>query len=116
MAPCSKSVDDPIIRPARTPFVAAVLVCGKCSRKLGSDGKAIRKGLKRALKSRRWGKVRLIQTRCFSLCPKRRQVVASARSLAAGRLLVVGVNVSADQTLEYLLGPPQGEPAEGLAR
>jgi hypothetical protein len=65
------------IEPAKAPFADAVLMCGKCSRKLGSDGKAIRKALKQALKSRRWGKVRLVEMSCFSLCPKRRQVLAS---------------------------------------
>jgi hypothetical protein len=96
-----------MIRPAKTPGV--VLECGKCRRKLGADGKAIRKALKRALKSRRWGKVRLVETRCFALCPKGRQVLASARSLSDGRLLVVQKNSSLEETLTYLLGPGDGE-------
>jgi hypothetical protein len=90
------------IRPAKTPDV--VLACGKCRRKLGHDGKAIRKALKRALKSRRWGKVRLMETKCFSLCPKRRQVLASGRSLSEHRLLVIQASSSVEEALAYLLG------------
>ena len=94
------------IRPAKTRDI--VLICGKCRRKLGHSGKDIRKALKRALKSGRWGKARLVETRCFSLCPKRRQVLASARSLREGRLLVVQQNSSTDEMLDYLLGAANG--------
>jgi hypothetical protein len=96
---------DPVsatIQPAKTAGV--VLECGKCRRKLGADGKAIRKALKHALKGGRWGKVRLVETRCFSLCPKRRQVLASARSLSDHRLLVIQTTSSVEAALTYLLG------------
>jgi len=92
------------VRPAKTPEL--VFVCKKCSRKLGPAGKAMRKSLKQALKTRRWGKARLVTTGCFSLCPKRRQVLASARSLGAHRLLVVEEAFSVEEALDYLLGRP----------
>ena len=88
---------------ARAPSPQTVLFCGKCARKLGSDGKAIRKGLKHALKSQRWGEVRIVETKCFSLCPKRRLVLASARTIAQGKLLVVSQGLTADAALETLL-------------
>ena len=97
------------IRPAKTR--AVVLVCGKCSRKLGPRGKALRKAVKRALKTRRWGEARVVETRCFSLCPKRRQVLASARSLAERRLLVIEPTSSIDESLDYLLGCPDDREA-----
>jgi len=93
------------IRPAKAPDL--VLVCGKCSRKLGPAGKAIRKDLKHALKTRRWGKVRLVKTGCLSICPKHRQVLASARSLGEHRVLVIEAKSSVDDALDYLLGPPR---------
>jgi hypothetical protein len=99
-------IESPAIQ-AKAPFAAAALICGKCSRKLGPDGKAMRKALKTALKSRRWGKARLLETRCFSLCPKRRQVLASARTLSEGRLLVVKPGFAVEAALVALLGPPR---------
>lgn len=102
---------------AKAPFAQAVLVCGKCARKFPGGRKAIKKALKAELKSRRWGKVRLLETRCFDLCPKRRQVLASARTLARHRLVVVEPGFEADAALETLLGPADEDRAaeQGLA-
>jgi hypothetical protein len=91
------------VRQAKAP--AFVLVCGKCSRKLGPAGKVMRKRLKHALKSRRWGKARLVKTTCFSLCPKHRLVLGSARSLERRRLLAVEQGFSVEEALDDLLGP-----------
>lgn len=94
---------------ARAPFRAAVLVCGKCSRKLdGGFGKRgrepARKALKRALKSGAWGrKVRVVETSCLGLCPKRRQALASPEGLAAGRLLAASPGADAEALLDALL-------------
>ena len=79
---------------ARAPFREAVLVCGKCSRKLAGGfgrkgGRGLRGELKRAWKaSGREGKLRVVETPCLGLCPKQRQVAATGVSLAAGRLWV----------------------------
>jgi len=94
------------LRRAKAPFVDAVLICGKCVRKLGGEGKAVRKALKKALRRRPGGKVRLIEARCFSLCPKGRIVLASARTLRDHRLLVAEPAVDADAALGQLLEPP----------
>ena len=91
---------------ARAPFADTVLVCGKCARKFKGAGKPVAKQLKALLKDRRWGKVRIVETKCFDLCPKRRQVLASHRTLADHRLVVVEPGFSPEEALYALLGPP----------
>ena len=102
-----RTASEPRLQAARTPFAQAVLVCGKCARKLGNGGgvKGVKSRLKAVLKHRRWGKVRVVETRCLDLCPKRRQVLASARTLAERRLLVVDPGFDAEVALVQLLGP-----------
>ena len=92
---------------AKAPFADTVLVCGKCARKFKGGGKPVAKTLKAVLKDRRWGKVRVVETKCLDLCPKRRQVLASARTLAENRLVVVEPGFSPDEALTALLGPPR---------
>jgi hypothetical protein len=102
---------------AKAPFRDTVLVCGKCARKFKGAGKPAAKQLKAELKSRRWGKVRVVETKCFDLCPKRRQVLASHRTLADHRLVVVEQGFSPQEALRALLGPPQdaGPPEAALS-
>ena len=103
-------------RTARAPFRQALVVCGKCARKLGGGfgpkGRGpLRKELKRALKRGGWGRdVRVLEASCLGLCPKRRQVVAGGAQLAAGRLLVVEPGADAAEVLDRLLerASPQG--------
>ena len=100
------------LKMAKAPFSDTVLVCAKCARKFKGAGKPVAKSLKAALKDRRWGRVRVVETRCFDLCPKRRQVLASHRTLADRRLLVVEQGFSPEEALHVLLGPPpEREPA-----
>jgi hypothetical protein len=89
------------------PFSDALLMCRKCARRLGPDGKAMRKSLKRALKTHRWGKVRLVQRSCFSLCPKRGEVLAAVRTIGERRLLVIEPGEALEPALDYLLEPPR---------
>ncbi len=102
-------------RLARAPFRQALLVCGKCARKLdGGFGRGgarpLRKELKRAWKaSARPGKLRVVETRCLGLCPKRLQVVATGASLAAGRLWVVEPGEDAGAVLERIAPRPTTE-------
>jgi hypothetical protein len=84
-------------------FADTVLICGKCARKLGPDGKVIRRSLKQALRSSCWAKVRLVDTRCFSLCPKGGQVLATVRRIGDRRLLVVEPGFDTENALDYLL-------------
>jgi hypothetical protein len=103
----------PGVRIAKAPFPRTVLVCGKCAKKFpgAKTAKGVAKQLKAALKSRRWGKVRVIETRCFDLCPKRRQVLASGLTLAQGRLVVVDPGFDLEAALQELLGPPESSEA-----
>jgi hypothetical protein len=91
------------LRRAKAPFADAVLICGKCVRKLGSEGNGMRKALKKALKHRPGGKIRVIEARCLSLCPKGRIVLASARTLQEHRLLVAQPGVEVEVAIEHLL-------------
>jgi hypothetical protein len=94
---------------AKAPAAQTIFICSKCAKKLpGRPGaKGVRAVLKDALKrlgpTKGWGKVRIIQAGCFDLCPKRRQVLASGRTLANGRLVVVDANLEPDAALEALL-------------
>jgi hypothetical protein len=97
------SAEDP--PPVERPFADRVLMCAKCARKLGPGGKAIRKSLKRALESGRWGKARLVKTGCFSLCPKRGQVLAAFRRPGDRRLVVVAPGFELAHAIDYLLQP-----------
>lgn len=92
------------VEQAEAAFADNVLMCGKCTRKLGSDGKALRKSLKHALKKSCWAKVRLIKAGCFSLCPKGGQVLVTVRKLGDRRLLVVEPGFAIENALNYLLG------------
>ncbi len=87
-----------------------LLMCRKCSRKLGADGKAMRQALKQALKRSPGGKVQLVKTGCLSLCPKRGQVLLTLRQPRERRLLVVQPGFALEDALDYLLGPAGAEP------
>jgi predicted metal-binding protein len=97
------------VRLAKAPAVQTIFVCAKCAKKLpGRPGpKGVRTALKEALKrlgpTKGWGKVRIVPSGCFDLCPKRRQVLASGRTLANRRLVVVDADLAADAALEALL-------------
>ena len=115
-APDAANVSRPAgLKIAKAPFSDTVLVCAKCARKFRGAGKPVAKQLKAELKSRRWGKVRVVETKCFDLCPKRRQVLASHRTLADHRLVVVERGFSPEQALHTLLGPPRDAAGDGLS-
>ncbi len=97
------------VRQAKAPFSETVLVCGKCAKKFPDHrgAKGVRSALKSALKSKRWGKVRLVETKCLDLCPKRRLVLASGATLANHKLVVVDAGFDANTALVQLLGEPR---------
>ncbi|HEX4711170.1 hypothetical protein [Phenylobacterium sp.] len=109
-APSESAEARSAIESARAPFADTVLMCRKCARKLGPDGRAFRRSLRQALESSRWGKVRLAETGCFSLCPKRGQVLATVRKIGDRRLLVVEPGAAVEPALDYLLGPGRDLP------
>jgi hypothetical protein len=94
---------------AKAPAAQTILVCAKCAKKLpGRPGaKGVRAVFKDALKrlgpTKGWGKVQIVQAGCFDLCPKRRQVLASGRTLANGRLVVVDATLEPEAALDLLL-------------
>jgi predicted metal-binding protein len=110
LAPETKAVAAGRVSLAKAPASQTIFVCAKCAKKLpGRLGpKGVRAVLKDALKrlgpTRSWGKVRIVQAGCFDLCPKRRQVLASGRTLANGRLVVVDADLDTDAALQALLG------------
>jgi predicted metal-binding protein len=97
------------VRQAKAPFSETVLVCSKCAKKFPDrrGAKGVRSALKSALKTRRWGKIRLVETKCLDLCPKRRLVLASGATLANHKLVVVDAGFDADAALIQLLGEPR---------
>lgn len=88
---------------AEAPFTDTVLICGKCVKRLGRDGKVIRNSLKQALKNSPWSDVRLVKTSCFSLCPKWGLVLATIHKPGDRRLLVVEPGFATENALDYLL-------------
>lgn len=89
---------------ATAPFAEIVMVCAKCAKRQGIGAKAVRGGLRRALKADRRGrKVRVVETGCLGLCPKRSLTLATAGSLGAGRLLVLDPALEPAAMLDALL-------------
>ena len=108
------------MKPAvRARWSRAVLVCGKCSRKLdggfGPDGdqplsKALRKrlGLKKGPKAR----AGIVETRCLGVCPKRAVTVIDAAR--PGEWLLVSPGADLDGLARELgLSEPQTHIADG---
>ena len=68
-----------------TPWKTVVLICGKCARKMkggyGVKGKdSLRSALRDTMKQKGHGRdVRIIETRCMGLCPKKATTVLNAR-------------------------------------
>jgi predicted metal-binding protein len=94
------------IRAAMTPWQDVVLVCRKCSRKLdGGFGKdresSLRTELKQALRaSGRRRKLRVMETGCFSVCPK--HAVSVMQGSRPGEILVVPEGTDAAELLRRL--------------
>jgi len=102
----SKHLAAPGIRTALTPWEDVVLVCRKCSRKLdggfGKDGAAtLRSELKLALhEAGRRRQVRVVETGCFSVCPKR--AISVMQGSRPGEVLVVPAGTEATEVLRRL--------------
>ncbi len=102
----SKHRDATGIRVAMTPWQDVVLICRKCSRKLdggfGKDGDApLRTELKQALRDAgRRRQVRVLETGCFSVCPKR--AVSVMQGSRPVEILVVPEGTDAAELLRRL--------------
>ncbi len=99
---------DPI-RSRPTPWTTVILVCGKCSRKLdggfGPEGETtLRAALKQELKDQGHRRtVRVIETKCFGICPKKAVVTLNAS--APSRLLTIPRGTMIGEALDEILAP-----------
>ncbi|MGY2052640.1 (2Fe-2S) ferredoxin domain-containing protein [Methylobacterium sp. JK268] len=95
--------DRRIAKAATAPWAEVVLVCRKCAKRQGLGG-SVRRDLKRAFKrGQAERKVRVVETGCLGLCPKRSLTFATASSLRAGRLVVVDPATGAEAMARLLL-------------
>jgi len=95
------------MREVASRWEAAVLVCGKCSKRVGggfgADGrtslvKALRRHL--GLKKGRKAAAGVVEVKCLGLCPKRQVVAVSAAE--PGRWKLVDPGADLDQVAESL--------------
>lgn len=89
-----KSTPEPgILHPVATGWDDLILICKKCSKKLGGGfgedgGEPLRKALRGALKAAgKRGRVGVMEVPCFGVCPK--QAVTVGIASAPGAFLVV---------------------------
>jgi predicted metal-binding protein len=104
-----------LIQSQPTPWTTVILLCGKCAGKMkagyGQKGtETLRATLKAELKvqGRRRG-VRVIETRCMGLCP--RKAIAALNASRPGRILAIPKGASTDDALIQLLEPVRQPPA-----
>jgi predicted metal-binding protein len=96
------------IRSRPTPWQTVLLVCGKCSRKIdggyGPKGKGtLKSALQSALAERgQRRQVRVIETRCMGVCPKKAVTVLNASE--PGRIMTVRKRTNIDEFLAQLMG------------
>lgn len=89
-----------VIRTVRSEWAGAVLVCGKCSKKLGGGfGGKGRMSLAKVLR-KRWGKGRkatrgVVETRCLGVCPKNAVIVIDGAAPERWMLVRAGDDVDA---------------------
>ncbi|WP_407520212.1 (2Fe-2S) ferredoxin domain-containing protein [Methylobacterium oryzisoli] len=97
---------------ASAPWSEIVVVCAKCAKRQGVRAKAVRGDIKRELKRGQPGrKVRVVETGCLGLCPKRSLTFATTASLRAGRLIVVDPATAPDALVQALVPAPAADPA-----
>ncbi len=92
--------------PEKPAFTDTIHLCSKCCRKLGDDGKALRKAVKAALRDAYGDAVTLEKTDCFSLCPKGGQVIAAYSKNQPRRLVILEPDSELPLALDYLLRLP----------
>ena len=95
------------LKRVRSDWQGAVLVCGKCSKKVGGGfggkGRAsLAKALRKAMGLGKGRKARLgvVETRCLGVCPKNAVVVADMR--VPGEWLVVAPGTPVDHVIARL--------------
>jgi hypothetical protein len=103
VATISLGADWPTEQSRSKPFADSVRMCIKCCRKLDSQGKALRKSVKAAIKSTYGNDVELEKTDCFSLCPKGGQVVSTNGKNGSRRLVIIQPDSNVEMAVDYLL-------------
>lgn len=95
----------------------ALLVCGKCSRKVGGGfGRKGRTPLAKALRRElgvgkgRKARIGVTEVKCLGLCPKRAVTLVDTGDLGRWRLVTPGEN--AGEVVRAVLGEAGGPPAE----
>ena len=102
------------VRLRPTPWNTVILLCGKCARKInGGYGPKKKQTLKDALRAElkadgRRRQVRIIETRCIGLCPKK--AVTALNASSPGRILTVPKGTHPKDALTLLM-PNSAEPA-----
>lgn len=91
----------PQLRPVRSEWQGAILVCGKCSKKLdGGFGKKGRTPLAKLLRKLlglgkgRKASLGVVETRCLGVCPKRGVVLVDGRDPARWLVVPEGADVT----------------------
>ena len=101
-----ETTDTPLLRTrtAKAGFAELVLVCAKCAKRQALPKRAVRGMLKQVYKRRaRRAKLRVVETGCLGPCPKQAIAVATAASLATGRVLLLDPAATPDQALDAIL-------------
>ena len=95
------------VRSRPTPWHTVILLCGKCARKMkggyGRKGKeTLRTALRAELKARGYKRgVRIIETRCMGICPKKAVTALNARR--PDRILTIPKGTGVDEALALLI-------------
>jgi len=104
-----------MIRPVRGGWSGAVLVCGKCSKKLdggfGKGGrvplaKALRKDL--GLKKGRKAALGVVETKCLGVCPKNAVMVIDAARPDRWLVVPAGTDLAAVEATVFAVAPLPG--------
>ncbi len=96
------------IRVRPTPWKSVILLCGKCARKMdGGYGpgkkETLRTALRSELKASGHGRsVRIIETRCLGICPKK--AVTAVNASSPNHLLTIPRGAPMAEALAQILG------------
>ena len=84
--------------------MSTLLICRKCIKRLGAEGKAVRKTVKHVIDGGRYHGAEMVKTDCFGLCPRDGVVLATSRRADDRRLVVVQPTSQLEDAAAYLLG------------
>lgn len=102
----AKHEKDTTVRTAKSGYSDIVLVCAKCTKRVGLKKDEIRGRLKREAKRRGLGGMtRVVSTGCLGPCPKRFVAVATSFSLSRNRIVLIDPEGNAEQALDTVYPP-----------